>query len=284
MQAAASVVGVLLHQHPSSVRAADQIGYLFRPDRARSLLERQYPGLRPGLSDKLSEPSGLREDKLSRSSTNDMCGRYSLTTPPEVLAALFKLAEIPAWAPRYNVAPTQEVPVEFSDRVVVVRLNDEVNRLTTAFESEDELGVFAVRLLRLNTEESGDFLAVPGNHVSLTLLLQPATRSKRSRAHRTCCSNPSRAFGWRPCPRRPRAGTSPTVSRPRSENSTVTRCSPTSYPIGASHREHPLNPSRHDVVCSVIGRHPILTPTAGPSSCRRDTRCRTAPPWSAPPA
>lgn len=40
-----------------------------------------------------------------------MCGRYSLTTPPEVLAALFKLAEIPAWAPRYNVAPTQVVPV-----------------------------------------------------------------------------------------------------------------------------------------------------------------------------
>lgn len=40
-----------------------------------------------------------------------MCGRYSLTTPPEVLAALFRLAQVPAWAPRYNIAPTQQVPV-----------------------------------------------------------------------------------------------------------------------------------------------------------------------------
>ncbi len=40
-----------------------------------------------------------------------MCGRYSLTTPPDVLAALFRLAAIPIWAPRYNIAPTQEVPV-----------------------------------------------------------------------------------------------------------------------------------------------------------------------------
>ncbi|MHC4447786.1 MAG: SOS response-associated peptidase [Planctomycetota bacterium] len=51
-----------------------------------------------------------------------MCGRYSLTTPPEVLAALFKLADIPAWTPRYNIAPTQEVPV-----VRVLRGRDETS-------------------------------------------------------------------------------------------------------------------------------------------------------------
>lgn len=46
-----------------------------------------------------------------------MCGRYSLTTPVEVLRRLFGFAEVPNLAPRYNIAPTQEVPV--------VRLGDD---------------------------------------------------------------------------------------------------------------------------------------------------------------
>jgi len=40
-----------------------------------------------------------------------MCGRFTLSTRPEILAELFDLAEIPPLAPRYNVAPTQPVPV-----------------------------------------------------------------------------------------------------------------------------------------------------------------------------
>jgi len=41
-----------------------------------------------------------------------MCGRYSLTTPPEALQRLFRLAPpLPNLAPRYNIAPTQEAPV-----------------------------------------------------------------------------------------------------------------------------------------------------------------------------
>jgi len=38
-----------------------------------------------------------------------MCGRFSLGTPASVLAAQFDLFEAPAWTPRYNIAPTQEV-------------------------------------------------------------------------------------------------------------------------------------------------------------------------------
>ena len=38
-----------------------------------------------------------------------MCGRYSLTTPSEGLRALFDFIEQPNLAPRYNIAPTQEV-------------------------------------------------------------------------------------------------------------------------------------------------------------------------------
>ncbi|MEE9123020.1 MAG: SOS response-associated peptidase [candidate division NC10 bacterium] len=39
-----------------------------------------------------------------------MCGRFSQGTPAEILAQLFQLADIPAWTPRYNIAPTQLVP------------------------------------------------------------------------------------------------------------------------------------------------------------------------------
>lgn len=38
-----------------------------------------------------------------------MCGRYTLTTPGELIADVFDLAEAPHVEPRYNVAPTQEV-------------------------------------------------------------------------------------------------------------------------------------------------------------------------------
>jgi len=40
-----------------------------------------------------------------------VCGRYVVTTPGEVIAELFELDEKPHLVPRYNVAPTQEVPI-----------------------------------------------------------------------------------------------------------------------------------------------------------------------------
>lgn len=40
-----------------------------------------------------------------------MCGRYSFTLPPEALRALFRVVTALNLQPRYNIAPTQVVPV-----------------------------------------------------------------------------------------------------------------------------------------------------------------------------
>ncbi|MBX9791971.1 MAG: SOS response-associated peptidase [Pirellulales bacterium] len=40
-----------------------------------------------------------------------MCGRFTLRSSPRVVAELFGLDEVPNWEPRYNVAPSQLVPV-----------------------------------------------------------------------------------------------------------------------------------------------------------------------------
>jgi len=39
-----------------------------------------------------------------------MCGRFSLTAPGQLWFEIFGLSDPPAWAPRYNIAPTQLVP------------------------------------------------------------------------------------------------------------------------------------------------------------------------------
>src|SRR5215472_3067451 len=40
-----------------------------------------------------------------------MCGRYAITSAPEAIRALFDYPEAPDFPPRYNVAPTQPIPV-----------------------------------------------------------------------------------------------------------------------------------------------------------------------------
>ena len=40
-----------------------------------------------------------------------MCGRYVITSPLEAILRLFDAVERPNLAPRYNVAPTQDVPI-----------------------------------------------------------------------------------------------------------------------------------------------------------------------------
>ena len=40
-----------------------------------------------------------------------MCGRFTIDIPPSLLSSIFGLSEPPATTPRYNVAPTQQVPV-----------------------------------------------------------------------------------------------------------------------------------------------------------------------------
>jgi putative SOS response-associated peptidase YedK len=45
-----------------------------------------------------------------------MCSRYSLTSPPEAVRAYFGYSDTPNFPARYNVAPTQPVPVVALDR------------------------------------------------------------------------------------------------------------------------------------------------------------------------
>jgi putative SOS response-associated peptidase YedK len=40
-----------------------------------------------------------------------MCGRYAITTAPEAIRQLFGYPEQPNFPPRYNVAPTQPIPI-----------------------------------------------------------------------------------------------------------------------------------------------------------------------------
>jgi putative SOS response-associated peptidase YedK len=40
-----------------------------------------------------------------------MCGRYAITLPPEAMRLFFRYVEQPNFPPRYNVAPTQPVPI-----------------------------------------------------------------------------------------------------------------------------------------------------------------------------
>src|SRR6266540_7338692 len=40
-----------------------------------------------------------------------MCGRYLIISSPEAIRRLFGYVEMPNFPPRYNVAPTQPVPI-----------------------------------------------------------------------------------------------------------------------------------------------------------------------------
>jgi putative SOS response-associated peptidase YedK len=40
-----------------------------------------------------------------------MCGRYAITLPPQALRSFFGFVEQPNFPPRYNIAPTQPVPI-----------------------------------------------------------------------------------------------------------------------------------------------------------------------------
>jgi putative SOS response-associated peptidase YedK len=50
-----------------------------------------------------------------------MCGRYALHSNPEVVALQFHLAAVPAFTPRYNIAPASQVLVIKPDAAVALR-------------------------------------------------------------------------------------------------------------------------------------------------------------------
>ena len=43
-----------------------------------------------------------------------MCGRFAITLPPEAVRAFFAYVEQPNFPPRYNIAPTQPIPIVFA--------------------------------------------------------------------------------------------------------------------------------------------------------------------------
>ena len=45
-----------------------------------------------------------------------MCGRFAITLPPEVMRSLFEYEERPNFPPRYNIAPTQPIPIVRAER------------------------------------------------------------------------------------------------------------------------------------------------------------------------
>lgn len=45
-----------------------------------------------------------------------MCGRYAITLPPEAMRKFFRYAENPNFPPRYNIAPTEPVPILRDER------------------------------------------------------------------------------------------------------------------------------------------------------------------------
>jgi putative SOS response-associated peptidase YedK len=44
-----------------------------------------------------------------------MCGRYAITLPPEAVRAYFSYLETPNFPPRFNVAPTQPIPIVLAE-------------------------------------------------------------------------------------------------------------------------------------------------------------------------
>ncbi len=54
-----------------------------------------------------------------------MCGRYTLASDGETLAAAFGVDQLASWAPRYNIAPTQLVPTlkQINGSMVVEKLH-----------------------------------------------------------------------------------------------------------------------------------------------------------------
>ena len=40
-----------------------------------------------------------------------MCGRYTITSAPEAIRALFRYQERPNFPPRFNIAPTQPIAI-----------------------------------------------------------------------------------------------------------------------------------------------------------------------------
>jgi putative SOS response-associated peptidase YedK len=106
-----------------------------------------------------------------------MCGRYALTSPPEVIAQRFNLLWVPEFSAHYNIAPTQMIPVvretEQGRALALLKWG-----LIPFWAKDPSMGV---KLINARAE---------------TLAIKPAFRSAYRRRH---CLIPADAFyEWKP--------------------------------------------------------------------------------------
>src|SRR4051794_13141750 len=66
---------------------------------------------RPSAIGNVPKVLGTGVQARQESGRKPMCGRYPLKARPEAIADAFDLPEVPLIEPRYNIAPTQPVPV-----------------------------------------------------------------------------------------------------------------------------------------------------------------------------
>ncbi|HVO90416.1 MAG TPA: SOS response-associated peptidase [Casimicrobiaceae bacterium] len=110
-----------------------------------------------------------------------MCGRYELHTHPAAIALAFGVAHAPHFAPRYNIAPTDDIPI--------VRINSHGERelarmrwgLVPRWAKDPSIGT---RMINARSE---------------TIVMKPAYRNA---FHRHRCLVPADAFyEWKATPR-----------------------------------------------------------------------------------
>jgi len=91
-----------------------------------------------------------------------MCGRFHLTATADALAELFQLITPPDWLPRYNIAPTQQIPIVREQ----IRFKPFPNNIDPAFILSINSGSFALLRDFLLTDSVGGILELDTFDVS----------------------------------------------------------------------------------------------------------------------
>ncbi len=113
-----------------------------------------------------------------------MCGRYTLTATPSAVARHFELASPPELSPRYNIAPSQPVPVVRLSREGERRLEPRIWGLVPHFAKDPAIGS---RLINARCE---------------SVATRPAFRDAFRR--RRCLVPADGFYEWQPLPGRTR--------------------------------------------------------------------------------
>jgi putative SOS response-associated peptidase YedK len=86
-----------------------------------------------------------------------MCGRYAITTDPEVLASLLGLAQVPVFDVRYNLAPTQLAPVARAGEDGALRLEPLRWGLVPAWAKDASIGARTINARSESAAEKPSF-------------------------------------------------------------------------------------------------------------------------------